>query len=294
VKARLRTRLPSPVDPIVIIGAPRSGTNMLRDVLSALPGMTTWPCDEIDPIWRHGNTRVPHDEFGPEHARPEVRRFITRKFVSRARRGGTPRVVEKTCANSLRVPFVDRVLPNARFVSIRRDGRDAIPSAMERWTATTDLRYTAEKARFVPASDVVRYAARFAGRRLARLRSDDARLGAWGPQFAGMTELSGAPLIDLCAMQWARCVDKAASDLAALPTDRVVEVRYESFVAEPAWELRRVLDRLNHRVPDARIDEAVRMVTSDRVGTGRQRLSGAEVDRIEALVGATMQRVGYG
>ena len=43
------------VQPVVIIGAARSGTNMLRDVLVKLPGVGTWPCDEINYIWRHGN-----------------------------------------------------------------------------------------------------------------------------------------------------------------------------------------------------------------------------------------------
>ena len=34
--------------PVVIIGAPRSGTNMLRDVLVGVGGYATWPCDEIN------------------------------------------------------------------------------------------------------------------------------------------------------------------------------------------------------------------------------------------------------
>ena len=48
---------------IIIIGAPRSGTNMLRDVLTALPGFETWPCDEINLAWRHGNRALPSDEL---------------------------------------------------------------------------------------------------------------------------------------------------------------------------------------------------------------------------------------
>jgi len=33
---------------IIIVGAPRSGTNMLRDVLTSFDGVCTWPCDEIN------------------------------------------------------------------------------------------------------------------------------------------------------------------------------------------------------------------------------------------------------
>ena len=48
---------------VIIIGAPRSGTNMLRDALTALPDCGTWPCDEINYVWRHGNVGFPSDEF---------------------------------------------------------------------------------------------------------------------------------------------------------------------------------------------------------------------------------------
>ena len=58
--------------PLVIIGAGRSGTNMLRDVLCRMPGLGTWPCDEINYIWRHGNRAHPDDEFPGGFARPKV------------------------------------------------------------------------------------------------------------------------------------------------------------------------------------------------------------------------------
>ena len=55
---------------LVIIGAPRSGTNMLRDVLTSFDGIGTWPCDEINYIWRHGNVRYPSDEIPADRATP--------------------------------------------------------------------------------------------------------------------------------------------------------------------------------------------------------------------------------
>ena len=93
--------------PVIIIGAGRSGTNMLRDVLTQMPGVGTWPCDEINYIWRHGNTRFPTDEFGPQQATPAVKAYIQRIFVRFAEKHKLAYVVEKTCANSLRVGFVE-------------------------------------------------------------------------------------------------------------------------------------------------------------------------------------------
>src|SRR5688500_17198900 len=130
---------------IIIIGAPRSGTNMLRDLLTSLPLVGTWPCDEINAIWRHGNVGYPTDELPPALARPAVRDYIRKAFDRLAQREHLDFVVEKTCANSLRVPFVNAVVPDASYIQIVRNGRDAAASAVSRWTAPFDARYTLRK-----------------------------------------------------------------------------------------------------------------------------------------------------
>src|SRR5690348_6184670 len=106
---------------VVIVGAPRSGTNILRDVLTSFDDVGSWSCDEINYIWRHGNLRYPSDEIPSDRATPAVAAYIQREFdgIRQAKRVRV--VVEKTCANSLRVPFVARVLPEAKYVFIYRD-----------------------------------------------------------------------------------------------------------------------------------------------------------------------------
>src|SRR5437667_64703 len=115
--------VPGAYTPIILVGAGRSGTNMLRDVLVRVRGFGTWPCDEINYIWRHYNVRYPTDEFPAELATTPVKKYIRSAFLRMARRDNLAYVVEKTCANSLRIRFVDQVLPEARYVFIVRDGR---------------------------------------------------------------------------------------------------------------------------------------------------------------------------
>ncbi len=80
---------------------------MLRDVLTGLPGFATWPCDEINLVWRHGNRDHPSDELAAEHAPPRGARLRPRAgSTGSARKYDAAVVVEKTCANSLRVEFV--------------------------------------------------------------------------------------------------------------------------------------------------------------------------------------------
>ena len=146
---------------VIIVGAPRSGTNMLRDMLIELSGAGTWPCDEINYIWRHGNVKYPSDEFTPEMATTKVQEYIQRQFQKISEVADLGIVIEKTCANSLRVGFVNKAIPDAKYIFIVRDGMDAVGSAIKRWKASLDIPYILQKARYVPPTDLPYYASRY-------------------------------------------------------------------------------------------------------------------------------------
>ena len=131
--------------PVIIIGAGRSGTNMLRDLLAQLPQFSTWPCDEINYIWRHGNRGFATDEFTREMADDKTAHYIRKQFQKFAAKHPGTSVVEKTCANSLRCGFIHQIFPEARFIHIMRDGRDVAASAALRWNAKLDIGYIAKK-----------------------------------------------------------------------------------------------------------------------------------------------------
>jgi hypothetical protein len=278
----------------IIIGAPRSGTNMLRDVLTRLPGLGTWPCDEIPYIWRHGNVSYPHDEFSREMARPEVGRWIRAQFEGLARSQGIDHVVEKTCANSLRVGFVHEVLPDANFVVIVRDGVDAALSASRRWTAPFDLAYTMKKVRFVPPSDAPRYAMQYARNRLRQATSSDDRLATWGPVFDGMHEAARFHSVEeLSMLQWKRCVDRTDEELSTIPETQVVRLSYETFVRDPHTELERLTSLLEIPASTEQIEDAVRDVSAQNVGKGRERADPGTRERLVELGRETLARHGY-
>ena len=280
--------------PLVIIGAPRSGTNMLRDALVRFPGVATWPCDEINYIWRHGNLRYPSDEFPAERADARVQRYIRAQFDWVAKRYGAQVVVEKTCANSLRVPFVDRVVPGARYVFIRRDGLDAVGSAMQRWKAELDIPYLARKARFVPLTDLPYYALRYFGARAYRLVSREGRVGLWGPQLDDMDELlARRPLDEVCALQWQRCVESSVAAFEAMAPERWIEVGYEDFVRSPAREMGRIVSFAGIDADVGAIERAVAGVRDTSIGKGRAALDEGARARLEALVHDTLARYGY-
>lgn len=280
--------------PVVIIGAARSGTNILRDCLTQLAGVGTWHCDEINYLWRHGNVRVPHDEFSPDMARVEVKAFIRQAFARQAEQQDLAYVVEKTCANSLRVGFVHEVVPEAKFIFIVRNGIDVTASAKKRWHAKLELPYVLKKARYIPPVDVPYYAVRYARNLWYRFTSSEGRLAMWGPKFKGITEaLEHHSLAEVCALQWQRSVERAAEDLAKLSAEQVFRIDYETFVTEPHRVLEQVTAFLGIEVDAKTLAGISSSVFGGSVGKGVKDLSETERAAVQALLEPTLKRYGY-
>ena len=220
--------------PIVIIGAARSGTKFLRDVLAAGPDTAAVPYD-VNYVWRTGQEAMHHDRLEPVTATPERAASIRARLRRLARAGNGDVLIEKTVSNGLRIPFVDVVLPDARFVHLIRDGRDVAESAMRQWRAPPDWFGLWRKLTAMPLANA-RYALWFA-RNLASGTVTAGRSGGklWGPRYPGiLDDVAHLPLAGVCARQWARTVEYARADLDALPRDRVFEIRYEDLTANEA------------------------------------------------------------
>ncbi|MAW61811.1 MAG: sulfotransferase [Planctomycetes bacterium] len=256
---------------------------MLRDILTQLPGYATWPCDEINYIWRHGNRDFPTDAIPPERATEPLARWIQARFAQIQRRSGAHTVVEKTCANTLRVPFVAACLPaHALFLEIVRDGRDVACSAAKRWTASLDLNYLWKKAKWVPKSDLPYYATRYLAARLHRLRSKERRVSTWGPRYEGMEEdLRRLPLIEACAQQWEECVLRCRDGLQAVPEERRLSIRYEDFVQDPLAGMATIARFLGEEWSADQLQPLLQGVRAGSVGNWKKQLDPETADRME-------------
>jgi hypothetical protein len=230
--------------PILIVGAGRSGTKLLRAILGAHPTLGIFP-REINYIWRHGNIAFPTDELLPQHAYPEVRRYIRERFEQRSRQLGGRRIVEKTCANVLRVGFIHSVFPEAHIIHLVRDGRAVAESARRRWVAPPDLRYLAEKLAWVPLTDMPYYGLRYLYFQAGRLASRTGAPKSWGPRYTGQQDIPpGISLIEKCGLQWRACVLAGEAGLHQLPANLGMTVRYENLVRDPVETTQRILSHV--------------------------------------------------
>lgn len=286
-----------PFTPLIIIGAGRSGTNILRDTICKLDGFDTWDCDEINPIWRHGNIRAENDEFDADMANPKVIKFIRHRFIKQWKLSGQPDfLVEKTCANSLRVPFIVKILPEAKFLFIVRNGFDVVASAEKRWRGEMEIEssnYYWSKIKHTPLQDLPIYGIRFLQARFGMFLKNRKHLAFWGPQFAALKNVSGdVSLNTLCAMQWAACVSKAADDFQDISDDRVHNIKYEEFTASPVDEMARIYEFLQRDVHRQALRSACSSVKQSSVGKGNN-LQSAQNEQLVSIMADALSSLGY-
>lgn len=278
--------------PIIIIGAGRSGTNILRDSICRLEGLKTWPCDEINYIWRHGNITKDTDRFTEKEAQPEVKKFITKEFQKFEKASGAEYVVEKTCANSLKVPFINAIFPGAKYLFLVRDGFDVSSSAKQRWTASLEMKYIFQKAKFVPIGDIPYYGFRYLMNRVKKLFSNEKRLAFWGPIYPEMmNDLKKDALIEVCGKQWKECVETAYSDLSLLCKEQVHYMKYENFVTHPIAELKKATQFLGFEFSEEELTKAVGKVSPRSIGNYKKHLSKEEITKLEKIIPSTMEMV---
>jgi len=279
--------------PIIIVAAGRSGSKMLRSIIGSHPEVAYFP-REINYIWRHGNTSFPTDELRPEHARPDVVEYIRKRFYQFSQRHNGARVLEKTCANSLRVEFVHAIFPEAYIIHLVRDGRAVAESARRRWLAKPELKYLLEKARWVPVQDIPYYGLRFLKFQAKRFGSEERAPSSWGPRFAGLDDLvKEKSLIEVCGIQWRTCVESTDDAFSRLPAHQVVTVKYEDLVQSPLEVSEHIFESIELDFAPESQQFIREFVTTSNLDKWRKRLSTEDVKLLLPHIESALDRFGY-
>jgi hypothetical protein len=284
--------------PVIILGAARSGTKLLRGLIAATGCYAEVPYD-VNYIWRYGNEACPHDALLASHATDRVRKFIRLRLRRLAANHNTlndgppESFVEKSVSNVLRLPFVRAIFPEAKYIEIARDGRDVVESAERSWREPPQAGYLLAKLHTFPWLDCMPYGWKYLiGAVRRQLRIDD-HLRTWGPRYPGIdSDLARLSLLDVCAHQWAASVEHCAHWRHLFEPGQFLEVRYEELIRSPQSCIQRFCDFLE--VPDCRpvLDAARRTIRADRIGA-RCRLSACDARRVLEIIGPALRRRGY-
>ena len=265
--------------PIFIIGAPRSGTSLLYAILRTSSHLAHWP-GEAHEVWEadhHPALRGwESNAVGASDAERDVVERIRRSFFLVT--GSKKRLIDKTPRNAVRVPFVDRVFPDAHFVYLKRDGRDNVNSLINAWRTPRYRTYELPEPHAIPGVDP-----------------------KWWKfvLYPGWRDDTKGPLEVVCARQWVASNDGALDAPRDIDEARWTEIRYEALVEEPEQETARLMAALDLPYEDAVKERAVatktraiNVVTPPERGKWR-RENPEEISAILGLIGPTMERMGY-
>ena len=278
--------------PIIILGAARSGTKFLRDLLASDTALSCVPYD-VNYVWRTGNENLPHDVIDPATLTPARLRRIrnTLHALAKIREDG-PRMVEKSVSNGLRVPFVEAVFPDAHYIHLVRDGRSVIESAMRLWQAPPDTSGLRRKLRDLPVSQYG-YIYWFAINYLKGIMKGRSGGEVWGPRYEGIVEdLQVEDLLTIVSRQWVRTVDAAANSLAQIDPARQMTLRYDALIDDPE-----TIKRLGTFVGvsdlsalAATFDRTIKRGNDDK---WQDKLDSASLTVIETEARSTLERFGF-
>jgi len=199
--------------PIVVIGAPRSGTSLLSELLGGHRDVLLLTEPRL--TWKYGNDRK-SDMLRAADARPEVIHHIRETFGKQVREAGKRRLVEKTPSNALRPAFVDRVLPDARFIHIIRDPVQSVLSIRSFWQNhasgfTIAPGRVRQRLKEVQLRRLPHYAKEVVRRAAPKFMRGAVGQNVWGPRLPGIQEmLNQIDLLDICALQWRLCTELTA------------------------------------------------------------------------------------
>lgn len=204
--------------PIFILAAPRSGSTLLFETL--VQSRTLWSVgDEAHGVFeKHPELRpgqgCDNNRLTEHNWTAKLGDAIRTEFLDNIRNSegvrykpdmGLPRLLEKTPKNALRVPFLNKIFPDALFIYLNRDPKENISSIMEAWKSGRFVMYPR-------------------------------KIGIHGPWSLllppGWWDVMSKPLEEVAAFQWQSVHNYVLQDLNKLPAHRWISVNYSEFLED--------------------------------------------------------------
>ena len=273
--------------PLILVGAGRSGTKILRDVLATHPDIDCVPFD-VNYIWTIGNTKADHDQLSPNSLAEADRQRIIQLLAKQSQ--GAPFLLEKTVSNTLRLPFVLKVFPEARFIHLIRDGRDVTESVSRQWGETREISYFFKKLKTFPLryafSYLMGYGYNWIKHSLGKSTPEDY---IWGVRYPGyLQDLKEKTTLEVCATQWVACVETCLEQLTDVDPNRQVEVRYEALMLDPQKQLQRIADFIG---VDGQFESS--RFNSKNIGKHKAAFSKEQMESLHPILFPTLTKLNY-
>jgi omega-hydroxy-beta-dihydromenaquinone-9 sulfotransferase len=211
-------------------------------------------------IYDRGSRRTPQDDnrpLGGDDVGPGERAYLRSVISAHLRHQGACRFINKNTRNARRLPFLDRMFPDALYLHLFRDPRPTVSSLL--------------RVAFWP----------------------QLRLSWRGDRTTQALVAGGHHAEVLAAELWRHEVSRARQDAATLVSDRVLSVRYEDLVVQPRTAVAEVL-AFAGLTWNADFDSVFSSFNFIPDKSSYQRLlTPAQIDRIDEVTGDLAGSLGY-
>ena len=255
--------------PIFIVGAPRSGTTFLGSCLAEIPEISY----HFEPI---GTKIAARYIYEGKWRMAKAKRLYKSVYawLMRVHLDADLRFAEKTPRNCFAINFLSQVFPDAQFVHIIRDGRDAALSYSKKpWLQAAQ----AKTGKYEPGGYQYGPYARF-----------------WvEPDRVKEFEMTSD--IHRCIWAWRRFTESALEAASSLTTNQYYELRYEALVTKPREEADRLLDflEIEDSISRSIFYKATAKARLDSVNQWQRELSKEQLQQIETEAGKLLNKLGY-
>lgn len=278
---------PAMPDPVFVLGCSRSGTTVTFETLAATGHFRHFDY-EIPQFWNglFGplNNGWASEAADAADAQPAHRDRALAYFYARLGQG---LVLDKTCINTLRVPYLHALFPEAKFVFIQRDGRDNISSMIDGWR--------------LGRSDGAFGLTQFFGPSPVPVAINGGEFREWHFFLPpGWRDYNQASLEEVCAYQWLTANRLALDAARSIPAGQWITLRYEDIFERPVEMFRDAFLRLG-RPFDGRMEArcaslAARPTSVVKGAPMRQKWkqhNPEAVERILPMIAPLMREMGY-
>ena len=234
--------------PIFLLGNVRSGTTMIQNFFAEHPDIVRW--FEPRTVWVYAAPRRKHDRFDASDARPRVKRYIRKRFLKYQRMHDGRRIMEKTPSNMMRIPYVEAIFPESKYLYLVREPLAQLSSSEIEWQKPINRWKAWSRVKETPKTQLYYYAGRaFMDHFKVRVLKHR-HVSVWGVRYPGIyDDLKTLTTEEVIAKQWVACSQQAEADLATIDPAKVLRMRYEDFVADPVTNFNRILEHFDLDMP---------------------------------------------
>jgi hypothetical protein len=293
-----------------ILGCSRSGTNALGDVLDSHSQMKYW----FEPyfVWDRYFRDAKDDVRLAKHYTPEVANSIKKEFSRFQKRFQCDLVLDKSPRNSLKIPFIRKMFPEAKIIHVVRDGRDVIASINREWLQRVNV-YGEQKANVdykkafsilmkwlkkQPAWDyrIRAFWHETHGHLVNKSKHTNRMRWDWkigfGPQFSDWRKtLQECSLLQFNAYQWLNCIKSVQNEWRIIPANQRLEIYFEDLLKDPKDVIGNVLEFLGYDDRGKYLDLSV--LRRDNHGKWKQNLNSEQLAEISQIITDMLVRLGY-